>query len=606
MAFDLPRLRSGLMLAPIFSPHIVLSTLLCLVTLVMAPNFRALSILCLFVMGVYPQLLSQAQEDVPLVHRWVIEPNLECFSFKREPKEIFIDLARLKSPVDSYRLSEARNIALSNNQIRDESKAEAIEVILQALRAENANRPVRQALVSALLKLTDGSEFNELWQLSMADEALRGFVETALIEWKNPSAQAVWLSRLTDTTTPEADLQLAIRGVAAINAQAAHEPLIALIRSDDLGLPTKMLATRSLGALTQTELEPLAKELLDSQRFAKEQLAAQLLVNHASDLAQQLMTKILNQSFAPAQVIAYRWCTEHRLELARELAAAMLQHTENEIRLLAVNVLHRFDDPTSLELQGQLLNDRNVTVRQTVRDHLIEKSQLEPLQATVNAILTEHLQADTFEGAEQAILVTVALKLAERSPRLVELLEHPRPEVGIRAAWALQQLVERPEDLAAIHLHCQHWTERIVADVLFQDVHETDVLRLAFAFQALGHNAYLPADEMLRVYVPKNSQRMRTNARNAAIWALGEIWRGRLDSGLEQPLAERMLDPAIVDAEAETVKYVCAIALGKIGNPSSITQLEASPEKMPAPIGHAVNWSIEQLKNASQTVEEKD
>lgn len=586
-----------------FLTHIILSNLLSLVTLVMTANFRALFILCPFLAVVFVPPLSQAQEPVPLVHRWIIEPNLECFKIDREPKEILIDLARLKSPVDSYRLSEARNIAQSNNQIRDEYKAEAIAVILQALRSGDANRPVRQALVSALLNLTDGSDLNELWQLSQGDAALRGFVESALIEWKNPSAREVWLSRLADSTTPEADLQLAIRGVAAIEAQAAREPLSALIRNDDFGLPTKILATRSLGTLTKNDQEALAADLLDSERFAKEQLAAQLLVNHSSDLAQELMSKILNQSFAPAQVIAYRWCAEHRPELARELAANMLQHSENEIRLLAVKVLHRFDDPASLQLQGQSLSDRNVTVRRTVRDQLIEKGQLESLLTTVNAILTEHLQADTFEGAEQAILVTVALNLVDRCPRLVQLLEHPRAEVGIRAAWALQQLVETQEDLAAINLHCQRWTERIVADTLFQDVHEPDVLRLAFAFQALGHNSYMPADEMLRVYVPKNSQRMRTNARNAAIWALGEIWRGRLDSGLEQPLAERMLDPVIVDAEAETVKYTCAIALGKIGNPSSITQLQASPEKMPSPIGQAVNWSIEKFNNAGQSVE---
>lgn len=569
----------------------------------MAANFRMLCVLCLILSGacsgVDPLPLCQAQEPVPLVHRWVLEPNLECFNLERSPKEIFIDFARLKSPVDAYRLSEAQNIAESNDQIRDEYKAEALEVILQVLRAGHAKRPVRQAFVSALLKLTDGAELNELWELSKTDEAVRGFVERALIERQHPAAQAVWLSRLSQTRAPEVDLQLAIHGVAAIDAQAAREPLAALIRSDDLGLPTKLLTTRSLGILTETGLESLASELLDSQRFAKEQLAAQLLVNHSSDLAQALMTKIMNQAFAPAQVVAYRWCAEHRPELARELANDMLQHSENEIRLMAVKVLHRFDDPASLLLQGQLLSDRNLTIRRTVRDHLIEKAQLEPLLATVNTVLTEHLRADTFEAAEQAILVTVALNLKERCPRLVELLDHPRPEVGIRAAWALQQLVETQEDLAGIHRHCQRWTERIVADVLFQDVHEPDVIRLAFAFQALGHNAYMPADEMLRVYVPKNSQRMRTNARNAAIWALGEIWRGRLDSGLEQPLAERMLDPAIVDAEAETVKYVCAIALGKIGNPSSMKDLQASPERMPAPIGHSVNWAMEKLKNAT-------
>ncbi len=555
---------------------------------------RAYLLLLTCIVAAGPYVTLVAQEPVPLIHRWITEPNLDCFYINREKKEIFVDLTRLKSSVDAFQLSEARNIAQSDDQIQDKYKADAIGVIMQTLRGKAAKQPVRQALVSALLKLTDGNELEELWKLTSQDEALRPFVENALIDWEHAAAKAVWLTRLENDSEAEVDLHLAIRGVASIKAQEAREALIKLIQSDALGLPTKMIATRSLGAISNAGLEPLASELLGSQRFAKEQLAAQLLVNHPSDAARELMLQISQTNFEPAHVIAYRWIAEYAPELARELAESMLQHVANEIRLQAVNVLHRFDDAVSLQLQGRLLKDRNVIIRRTVRDHLIEKSQIESLEETIDEILTEHLKGEHFEGAEQAIVVVEALGKKERCPRLVELLDYPRPEVAIRAAWALQQLVHAPEDLAGILVHCQRWTERIEVDP-GQQVAETDVIRLAFAFQALGHNAYMPADQMLRIYIPKNGQKMRTNTRIAAIWALGEIWRGRHDSELEQPIAERMLDPAVIDAEAETVKYASAITLGKIGNPISIPQLESVPEKMPAPIGHAVKWSLEQF-----------
>ncbi len=106
------------------------------------------------------------------------------------------------------------------------------------------------------------------------EPANRLVVELILIEHQHPAATAVWLQRLQ---SPDADphlLSLAMEGAAACGISQARQPLMDLVRSPALALPTKLITAHALGSLCDDQLEDLASEVLRSNTGAKQLLAA--------------------------------------------------------------------------------------------------------------------------------------------------------------------------------------------------------------------------------------------------------------------------------------------------------------------------------------------
>ncbi len=544
---------------------------------------------------------AAGQEPIALVHRWEVEPPLDAQWRAREAQlRGPVDLQRLSSEIDEYQLSEARWILQAGRQFSDEDRQAAIEVLFDQLRAGEANRQVRQTLVAACVQLADDSQVTELWEIAQADSAVAPFVERELISRQLDPAAAIWLERVGDPQAAESGLLLAIEGLAAIGEVKARDQLLPLLLGSQVSLPVRLAVAESLGRLVESGLEEVASDVLATTLSAKELMAARLLRRHDSDAAASLQSQVLQSEFGPAQAVAYQWFADHRLPEAQRLAATVIDHPDHSLRLMAVNVLQQAEDAASLRLMGQRLSDPIPLVRRTVREHLVAKASLGELRPVVDEIVRQQLTGEAYAGSEQAILVVVALRDQSQCPKLVKLLDHPRPEVNIRAAWGLQQIAEDPAVLADILKHCQYWTEPLVNYNPEHIVEDTDIYRLSFLFEALGHNAYRPADGLLRIYVPKNSQKMRPTTRISAIWALGKIWQGTQDSGLEQPIAARLLDASVDDPEEEPVKFAAAIALGFIGNPASRDALASAPDEPPAPIGVAVAWALEQLPPAPQ------
>ncbi|MEZ6134513.1 MAG: hypothetical protein R3C53_06355 [Pirellulaceae bacterium] len=548
-------------------------------------------------------VVAQAQEfnapaPIALGYQWEIDPDLNAsWSLPFPDLDRSVDLQRLTSPVLEYRLQEARHVMENAEFLDATEQAEARQALLAALRNGASNRMVRLAQASAWCKLYDADSAHELWDSCQKDSTVRDFVEQVLITQRSDLALSTWLSRLVDAQADPRQQLTAIDGVAACQAKSAIDPLTDLLRNEQTNFPVKLAAARALGILADAGLEELASQWLDSNRTLKEQVAANLLANHDTPGAEAMMDRIVKGSFAPAQVVAYRWFATWRPTVAQEMAAQMIKHADSSLRLLAARVLQQVDDADSLRMQANLLSDRNLTVRRTIRNHLIAKAENADLRPVVDELVAAHLRGEAFEGIEQAMLVAAGLNDKSHCPQLVALLEHPRPEVHVRAAWALEQLVDDPELLSQILKHCVQWTDWLANDNAAHPVEDTDLFRMAHLFGALGRNAYQPADEMLRLYVPKNTQKMRPTTRIPAIWALGLIWKGNQETGLERELIARIMDMSTTDPEEDTVRYACALTLGRLGNKSSIEALENTHFKAPDPVGVAIDWALQQLRN---------
>ncbi|MEO8272125.1 MAG: hypothetical protein ABI557_20615, partial [Aureliella sp.] len=223
-----------------------------------------------------------------------------------------------------------------------------------------------------------------------------------------------------------------------------------------------------------------------------------------------------------------------------------------------------------LRQQAARISDKNYQLRVRVRENLLRKAQIADLRPVVDEIIDQQLSSDDYRGLEQAILLSVALHEAERCPTYLKLLEFPRLETSLIAAWALQELAQTPELMAGILAHTLPLTERLVKR---ERTEFPEHLRLAFLFETMGRNRYQPALDSLKLFIPKEHS-MGDICRASAIWAVGKIIEGSQDAGVAQALAERMMDFDPTNPEDRLVQFNSIVGLGWIKAPDSLEKIK--------------------------------
>lgn len=535
----------------------------------------------------------RADEPLRLAHRWEIEPDLGAVWLPPTTKPIVV---LHPEPF----ASEQRQVVLDEAQLairyahheQLEGREAALDAMLQRLQSNIDNRQVRLALAGAAIALADASHADALWDRLSQDVATRPLIERALAEWKSPQAIELWRERLSDPTASLRDLHLAAAGIGATGDDQDGPALENLLRNDRLPIPLKIVVARGLGQVMDHDLETLASQVLATQLTHRELLAAELLSKHTSPQASQILQTIIASEHQPARTVAYTAISHNYAELARELAEQMLSQSDNNLRAQAVDVLNRYDDALSVRLQAQRIVDQNYEVRTTVRSNLLRKSQIADLKPLVDEIIDQQLNGDDYRGIEQAILLSVDLGETRWCPEYLKLLEYPRPETSLIAAWALQELAHTPELMQGILEHTLPITERSLSGIYNVSPAQ---LQQAFLFEALGRNRYQPALETLKLYIPKRHN-MGDLCRASAIWAIGRIQEDSHDQELAAALAARMLDMDNVDMEDPLVKYTSTLALGWIKAPGSLEQVSQPPFIVGDPLSKAAQWSIEKLK----------
>ncbi len=553
-----------------------------------------LSVVCWFGFTPSNDMASHASADEPLrlAHRWEYEPDLGVVWLKpRTPPQVTLHPERFASTQLQVVLDEARQALYHAQQEDLRGGPPALEAILERLKTAPENLQVTLSLASAAIALSNESNAQALWERLHDNSATRPLIERALVKWRNPAALESWRARLSDPATTQPELLLAIQGVGATGSEQDRVALEALLRSDRLQTPLKIEVARALGAVTTSDLESLAADVLASEVEHRELIAAEMLAHHTSPEASEFLRTIVDGAHGPARAVAYSVISRNYAETARELAPQMLEQDDNNLRAQAVAVLDQYDDIDSLRLQATRIGDEHYQLRVRVRENLERKAQIAELRSVVDEIIDEQLASDAYQGVEQAILLSVALREAERCPAYLQLLEFPRAETSLIAAWALQELVgQSPELMAGMLTHSRRITERLVNR---ERTEFPEHLRLAFLFEAMGRNRYKPAVETLKLFIPKNHS-MGDLCRASAIWALGNLYRDTHNADLAEALAERMLDADITNPEDPVVQYTSAIGLGWIKAPGSLEKLAGIRDTSGA-LGLAAQWTKQQL-----------
>lgn len=447
---------------------------------------------------------------------------------------------------------------------------EATPALIKIVTAAESHSSARFAAARALIVLDAKDAAAALLEASRKHGSdLRQLVEPALAKWKFEPARNVWRKRLEIPSTRLRDLILAIRCARESGDESCAETLLAITHDPFRPVAARLEAARSAGALKKSELEDHAQRFRNSASVTilNRLCAAALLDQHRSAAAVTALTQLAQDAEPSVAAAALSSLNANDPSLVVPLAEQAMRNDDANVRLQGVNAYVARPTPERVTVMARLLDDPHTGVRGTVRESLFRLTRVAELDSPIRAVATSVLAADGWRGQEQAALLLAALDHKPAATRLVELLESPRDEVLVSAAWGLRQLA-LPETLPAMLDKATRQTEFRKKTVPPDSL---DV-QVALLFEAMGQLNYTPAEGLLRRYIPKDYD-MGELSRSAAIWALGHFHAGKANEELAKQLYERLTDPGTMPPEMEGVRVMCIISMGRIKTRTQIEPL---------------------------------
>ena len=493
----------------------------------------------------------------------------------------------------------AHTIALAHQRGMPDLADTAVP-LMEALDAPGQHPVVMLAAAKALTVL-DARQAGPLLFKHAANDGLdmAQLVEPALAGWDYEPIREVWLDRLSTPRVPRRLLFLAIRGVATVGAGEAEPRLRELAAQSEIAPDVRLEAARALAKL-KTE-GPLIREVArllaadkSSEKIVDRLVAASLLSGHRGDevFVKRLLLELAVDREPSVAAIALSRLLEIDHMLVIPIAERSIARDDAKVRHLAARALAAWRTPEAVSLLGPMLDDPHPDVRSYVRRSLLEMAPEDELGAPVLEETLDMLATERWRGLEQASLIVVGLDHKPAAGRLVELLEFERPEVFITAAWGLRRLAV-PATLDAMFDKARRETEKTKASSWAS----TDVCRqLCQLMEAFGQMEYMPAVPLLREHISKNSP-YASEVRAAAIWSLGHLYAGKPEPELTGLLVGRLSDVNSLEPEAEEVRLMSAVSLGRMKAADSLPtlQLFMKTETVESPVGYACAWSIHQI-----------
>ena len=254
---------------------------------------------------------------------------------------------------------------------------------------------------------------------------------------------------------------------------------------------------------------------------------------------------------------AFRSLFRHNPDLVLPLAESGLKSPDANIRRVGIETYVELPTEERLRTLSLRLNDPHPELRGLVRESFYALSEDFSLEPAIRQSSIAILNGDDWRGQEQAALLLAALDEESIAGRLIELLDSPRPEVMVAAAWSLKTIAV-PATAETILTFAQHRTDAVMPPV----THTIDD-QLAHLFELFGILKYVEAVPLLKVYIP-HAEKYGTNSRASAIWALGVILEGQTNESLAEQLMERVMDTAGIPPELFEVRRTSVLTLGRI------------------------------------------
>lgn len=466
--------------------------------------------------------------------------------------------------------------------------------LLKVVSAESSHPAARFAAARALIVMDSRDSAAVLFEASQRyGTDLRQLVEPVFAKWKFEPIRSVWQKRLETPNSHHRELILAIRGARETGDEATAGALLKITHDSLRPMAVRLEAARSAGALRDSGLEE------DAQRFVRKTSASifdrlcavSLLGRHRSESARAMLLQLAQDAEPSVAAAALTSLNTQDPSLVVPLAEQAMRSGDANVRQQGVFAFVERPNPERVAMLARLLDDPHPTVRGTVRESLFRLARMPELDSPIRDSASIVLKGDGWRGQEQATLLLAALDHKSVAGRFVELLESPRDEVLVTAAWGLRTLAV-PGTLPAILDKATRQTEtrKQAASPMAVDV------QVALLFEALGQMKYAPSEALLKRYIPKDLD-MGEMSRGAAIWALGRLHENSPDEALAKMLFERLSDPGVEPPETERVRVMSAIAIGRMKTKSQVEPLRKGFTAVAFPSRQymAVRWAMREL-----------
>ncbi len=492
----------------------------------------------------------------------------------------------------------------------------AIPKLLELLDQSDGSSDVLRAATAALIELDARDQAERLVAFSgQQDASIAAVVEPALARWKSPVMVDTWADRLRREVDPSAakvplpgnsraSLIHAIEGVAALRHAQSADDLRQLVLGERFSPAIRLSAARALGEILTSGLSDQAAGLASQSDTdpLPGLLAVALLKRHREPPAIAALQSLAAHESTTVQAGALARMFDIDPDLVMEFVERTIGSRDVNVRRIVARTLADQKSAPQIAPLSTLLDDVNPGLRREVAASLIQLAQQEELRTEVIRQASLVLDGNAWRGCEQAVIVLVNLDHRPAGKRMVELMNHPRDEVMATSAWGLRRLAME-EHLPAMLDQAKMVYQAFRAG-RFDWSNRGAEHQVAQLFMAFGQMRYHEADELLRVYLPKNHE-LGEDSRPAAAWAIGLLYEGKAPDDLTKLLVQRLNDINVDNAESESFRHTAATALGRMKSESALGDLRKYGNPNAGSVGLGCLWAIEQITGEKSPLPER-
>lgn len=476
-----------------------------------------------------------------------------------------------------------------------EGMKETVPRLVTLLAKPNQPLDVTRAAAAALVELGVEDQAASLAAIaSRQGPSLAQIVEPALADWKSPVMKQAWLDRVKTGSAGQSMMLLAINGLAALRTTQAIDSLKLLMQTQGQRIPIRLAAARALGAIRGDDATTLAAATLGDQTIPLQlrSLLAVNLLSHRDDLRSiGLLKQILDFDDSTLQAQALGRLYEIDPAMVDGMTHRFLTSADVNVRRWCVRAMIDLRRVEQVAPLCRILDDVNPSLRRRAAAGLVDLAESDELREAVTTESMKVLMLDRWRGCEQAAKVLAKLDHKPSGDRMLELLGHPRGEVQVASAWGLKRL--QIDDLLPEMLeHAESVYEGFRSGQLSTAMHGRS-LKMAHLFEAFGRQSYLPANTLMRKYVPKDFS-LGAHSRPAAAWALGLIYEGSPQEDLVNLFRGRLRDSTGAFPETRPMRGICAVALGRMRAESAVRVLRTYAGGASG-VGQRCSWALQQI-----------
>jgi HEAT repeat protein len=281
--------------------------------------------------------------------------------------------------------------------------------------------------------------------------------------------------------------------------------------------------------------------------------------------------------------------------LLADHAERLMGSSDARLREVAMLVFDTMATPRAVESLAWMLNDANPHLRAEARLRLHGSDGNPNLTQTVREAVMAKLASNATDAIVESAVLLGRLDHQPAAPRLVELLGDSRHEVRMAAIVGLRWLANE-QTYPRLYEHAMMLSKALLMDRGRAYAAGFDA-ELRQVLQTFGAVKFMPADAIMRQFVPRVGGNFSAGVRSSAIWALGRLHEDVPDEALAVALVRRLVDVRARWSERHEVRLMAAVALGMMRASSQegvLRQYASSGNADPA-IMMSCRWALERI-----------